>query len=180
MVLIPGDQVTLRAFEPSEADTVWRWRQDPAVCRWLENRHPESSAAFSDRFEAITRPSYERLDLAIETLDGHELVGLVGLRGAEPEIGDAELALYLGETGHWGRGLGTDATRTICRYGFDVMRLHKVWLSVFPQNVAARRVYEKVGFVEEGRLREGYLADGVRHDRVLMGLLADELRHADG
>jgi hypothetical protein len=34
VVLFMGARVALRAFEPSEADTVWRWHQDPAVVRW--------------------------------------------------------------------------------------------------------------------------------------------------
>ncbi len=176
MVMISGARVTLRAFEPADADVVWRWQQDPAVVRWLETGLPESLHRFRSRFEAISHNSYERLELAIETIEGQELVGLVALRGAKPEIGDAELAVYIGESGHWGRGLATDAVRTICRYGFETMRLHKVWLTVYPENESARRVYAKVGFVEEGRLREGYRSGGTWHDKIVMGLLAHELR----
>jgi len=40
------------------------------------------------------------------------------------------------------------------RYGFEDMCLHKVTLTVVTENHAARRVYVKVGFVEEGRLRQ--------------------------
>lgn len=176
MVQIAGSRVTLRAFEPSDVEVAWRWRHDPAVVRWLETGLPESFHQFQSRFDEVTRPRYERLDLAIEPLDSRTLVGLVGLRGATPEMGDAELAVYIGETDYWGRGLATDAVRTICRYGFDVMRLHKVWLSVFPQNESARHVYDKLGFVEEGRLREGYRAEGAWHDKLIMGLLSHELR----
>jgi RimJ/RimL family protein N-acetyltransferase len=176
MVQIMGARVVLRAFEQSEVDTLWRWQQDPAVVRWLETGHPESLHRFRSRFEANPHDSYERLDLAIETREEGELVGLVALRGAKPELGDAELAVYIGETGHWGRGLATDAVRTMCRYGFDTMRLHKIWLTVYPDNHGARRVYDKVGFVEEGRLREGYRSGGAWHDKVVMGLFAHELR----
>jgi RimJ/RimL family protein N-acetyltransferase len=46
---------------------------------------------------------------------------------------------------------------------------------VVAENVAARRVYAKVGFVEEGRSREAFRRDGKWHDMILMGLLEHEL-----
>jgi len=66
--------------------------------------------------------------------------------------------------------------RTICRYGFERMRLHKISLSVVTENLSAVHVYRKVGFVEEGRLRQVFRRDGRWYDMVTMGLFAEELR----
>jgi RimJ/RimL family protein N-acetyltransferase len=52
--------------------------------------------------------------------------------------------------------------------------LYKVWLTVHARNAAARRAYEKVGFVTEGLLRGEFLLGGERVDAYYMGLLADE------
>lgn len=64
--------------------------------------------------------------LGVGALSGEKLVGLVRLHGAEPETGCSELDVYLGEKDYWGRGYATDAVRTVCRYGFDTMRLHRI------------------------------------------------------
>lgn len=104
------------------------------------------------------------------------LIGLVRLHGAEPETGIADLDIYLGEREYWGRGFATDAVRTACRYGFHHMRLHKITLTVVTENEAAHHIYQKVGFVDEGRLRQAFRrADGWL-DKFTMGLLPDELR----
>jgi len=66
--------------------------------------------------------------------------------------------------------------RTICRYGFERMRLHKISLSVVTENLSAVHVYRKVGFVEEGRLRQVFRQEGQWIDKFTMGLLAGELR----
>ncbi|MFJ4770248.1 GNAT family N-acetyltransferase [Streptomyces uncialis] len=56
------------------------------------------------------------------------------------------------------------------------MRLRKITLPVVTEGLAARRVHEKVGFVEEGRLRQTLRRDGRWYDMFPMGLLAGELR----
>jgi len=86
------------------------------------------------------------------------------------------LTVYLGEKEYWGRGYATDAVRTMCRYGFDKMRLHKITLTVVTENRAAHHIYRKVGFVEEGRLRQVFRRDGQWYDMFTMGLLEGELR----
>jgi RimJ/RimL family protein N-acetyltransferase len=75
-----------------------------------------------------------------------------------------------------GRGYGTDAVRAVCRHGFEKMRLHKIMLTVVTENHAAHHVYQKVGFVDEGRLRQVFRHEGRWYDMYTMGLLEDELR----
>jgi RimJ/RimL family protein N-acetyltransferase len=112
----------------------------------------------------------------IEARSDGKLIGAVRLRDAQPETGCAELDIYLGEKEYWGQGYGTDAMRTVCRYGFDKMRLHKITLEVVTENHAAHHIYQKVGFTDEGRLREVFRRDGQWYDMFTMGLLEGELR----
>jgi RimJ/RimL family protein N-acetyltransferase len=55
------------------------------------------------------------------------------------------------------------------------MRVHGISLWVVPENTAARRVYEKLGFVEEGRKREAFRREGKWYDMLLMSVLEGEL-----
>jgi RimJ/RimL family protein N-acetyltransferase len=174
--MVVGERVALRALEPSDAEAMWRWRHDPEVMRWMNDDHPQSLVQVRARLETRPRNGYGDVLFGIEVQDGAQLIGLVRLRDADPQTGCAELDLYIGEKGHWGRGYATDAMRTVCRYGFDKMRLHKISLTVVTENRAARRVYEKVGFVEEGRLRQTFRRDGQWYDMFTMGLLEGELR----
>ncbi|WP_432064848.1 GNAT family N-acetyltransferase [Streptomyces sp. C10-9-1] len=173
-----GKLVRLRAMGPEDADALWRWNHDPEVMRWMDDTYPATRAQVERRLADRPRNTYADVLLGIETLAEGRLVGLVALHGAEPEKGIAELDVYLGEKDCWGRGLATEAMRTACRYGFEEMRLHKIELTVVPENRAALGVYRKVGFVEEGRRRQSFRRDGVWHDMIAMGLLADELVRA--
>jgi RimJ/RimL family protein N-acetyltransferase len=171
-----GDLVRLRAMGPADAETLWRWNHDPEVMRWMDNTYAQTVEQVRNRLTERPRNTYGDLLLGIEALTDSTLIGLVTLHDADPETGIATLDIYLGEKAYWGGGYATDAMRTVCRYGFEDMRLHKVTLTVVTENHAARRVYDKVGFVEEGRLRQVFRRDGKWYDMFTMGLLADELR----
>ncbi len=170
-----GDRVRLRALGQSDAERLWRWHNDPEVMKWMHAPYPSSLDEIEK--ELTTRPANTRASLTLMIEDEHGVtVGIVALRGAEPESGCAVLDIYLGETKSWGRGLATDAMRTVCRYAFDKMNLHRVELCVADGNDAARRLYEKVGFVIEGRRRQVSYREGAWCDEWLMSLLRGELR----
>jgi RimJ/RimL family protein N-acetyltransferase len=63
----------------------------------------------------------------------------------------------------------------VCRWAFTAVPLERVELCHAVENVASGRVAEKAGFTLEGRLRRSYrYGDGVRHDELLWGRLADD------
>ena len=173
--MVLGELVALRPLEPSEAEVLWRWNHDPDVMYWMQDGYAQPPAKVRKRLEERPDNAYGDVLFGIEVLAGTELIGLVRLRDAEPETGCAELDIYLGEKEHWGHGYATDAMRTVCRYGFDKMRLHKISLTVVTENHAAHHLCKKLGFVEEGRLRQVFRRDGRWYDMFTMGLLEGEL-----
>jgi RimJ/RimL family protein N-acetyltransferase len=174
--MVLGYLVKLRPMEPADADALWRWNHDPDVMRWMDDDYAQPLAQVRQRFAERPRNSYSDVLYGIEALLDGRLIGLVRLHGAEPETACAEFDIYLGEKEYWGRGYATDAVRTMCRYGFDKMGLHKITLTVVTENRAAHHIYRKVGFVEEGRLRQVFRRDGQWYDMFTMGLLEGELR----
>ncbi|TDP90481.1 GNAT family N-acetyltransferase [Labedaea rhizosphaerae] len=172
----PGKLVRLRPLEPEDTETIWRWHNDDDVTRWLDADYDESLAQLRKRTEDRVRNSYAKAVFGVETLAEGKLIGITALRDATPEVGRAELDVYLGQKDFWNGGYGTDALRTLCAYGFDVMRLHLIALWVVAENEGARACYRKVGFQEDGRHRECFRArDGRYHDMILMSLLEGDL-----
>jgi RimJ/RimL family protein N-acetyltransferase len=119
----------------------------------------------------------DRLDLAVVERATGSVVGEVVLN--EWDAGNESCGFRIGLVpGAHGRGLGTEAARLIVGHGFEQLGLHRISLEVYAFNPRARRVYEKVGFVSEGVLRDALLWDGERVDAVVMSILAPEwFRH---
>ncbi|MEU7894711.1 GNAT family protein [Nonomuraea sp. NPDC049152] len=175
--MLTGERVRLRALEPADSEAMWRWYHDPEVGRWMDGTPPISLAQSMEKGENRPRNTFEEMLLGIETLAEEKLIGYVALGETDFVHGEAILqSIAIGDRGHWGGGYATDALRVICRYAFEEIGLHRVMLWVVADNAAAVRVYEKVGFVEEGRRREAFRSRGKRHDFLMMGLLENELR----
>ena len=169
-----GPLVRLRVMVPGDAAAQDRWFRDAEVTRYLGLRYPLSLTAIEARLHGAEAASFANPRFSVERRDTGELVGYVALRDVTPESRNGELDLVVGERSAWGLGIGTDATKTMCRYGFDVLGLHRVHLWVFTENAAAVRAYEKAGFVAEGVARHRFYKHGRWHDCLLMGLLAEE------
>lgn len=75
-----------------------------------------------------------------------------------------------------GHGLAQAGMRAGIEYGFNVLNLHKIYLYVDVENAAAVHIYKKIGFVEEGCLKDHFFAEGQYHDSYMMGLFADDFR----
>ena len=114
----------------------------------------------------------KRADLTFE--DNGEIVAFGGLTAINREVNKAELYIFVNPIAQKG-GLGTTATMLLCKYGFEELGLNKIYLETNEDNSAARRVYEKCGFVLEGTHREEYRTpDGVVLSRMYYGLLKCE------
>ena len=95
-------------------------------------------------------------------------------KGSQPRrIGTAGLAIYLHQDYH-GVGLGTEMTGLLLEAA-EEHGVHKVNLDTVAENEAAIRLFEKMGFEVEGRIRDSYRgADGGYHDIIAMGKILQE------
>jgi len=171
---LEGKLVRLRAREPEDEPYYHRWINDPEVSRYLAARYPFSHA--QEREFIATPPGYSHFVAAVVTLAEGRLIGDVELRHVQPENRSAELGIMIGEREYRGRGYGTDTMRTLCRFAFEQMNLHRIELFVFADHQQAISVYERVGFRVEGRRRDAIYKHGRYHDMLVMGLLEGELR----
>jgi diamine N-acetyltransferase len=98
-----------------------------------------------------------------------ERVGLVELVEIDLIHRRAEFQIIVAPR-HQGRGYASAATRLAIEYAFLTLNLHKLYLIVDVDNAPARTVYRKLGFVEEGLLRQEFFVNGEYRDVVRMAL----------
>ena len=91
--------------------------------------------------------------------------------------GAAELTLAIGEPSCRGRGYGTETVRLTLTFAFDHLGLHNIMLRYCAFNLAGQRAYEKAGFTEFARIRDGFTMGGRRWDIVLMEAVTSSPLH---
>jgi RimJ/RimL family protein N-acetyltransferase len=90
-----------------------------------------------------------------------------------PRAGWFEYGITIG-TDHRRKGYAAEAVVMLLRFMFAERRYHKCQARIFAHNETSLALQRRLGFNEEGRLRDQAFFAGRHHDVVMMGLLADE------
>jgi len=169
-----GKLAYLSYLSKDHLPTYARWFRDYEVQRLLgQTALPITDEAEAAWFEHAVNASNE-YHHPIHIIENDKLIGLCSLLNVDTRSRNAEYGISIGDKDSWNKGYGTDATSIMLRIAFDELNLHRVFLRVYDFNERAIRVYEKLGFVKEGVLRQHVFRDGKYHDVILMGLLRDE------
>ena len=134
---------------------------------------PGSPYAPADPAEERRGPAPDAAEFSIVELATGELAGQVALWGIDEHNRMGHVGVEL-RPGFRGRGLGADAVRVVCRYGFALRGLHRLQLETLTDNHAMIAVAEKLGFTREGATRGSSWMNGRFMDDVIFGLLAEE------
>jgi len=133
---------------------------------------PNNIDRMKDYFQASKKNDI--LLLAIIYKNNNKHIGNITLRKFDWINRNAEFAIIIGESDYHGMGIGTEATQLILDYGFSKYNLHMIYLDVHSKNKGAIKVYKKVGFKIDGKIRHRYLRNGVYEDNLIMTLLRRE------
>jgi RimJ/RimL family protein N-acetyltransferase len=110
---------------------------------------------------------------SVVQLDSGELAGEALLWGIDRHNRTAHVGISL-RPAFRGHGLGTDAVRVLCRYGFAILGLHRLQAETLAGNSAMIAVATRAGFIQEGSLRGSAWVNGQFADEIILGLLAAE------
>ena len=158
----------LRSLTEADVPRIVELGADPEVARWWPGLTPEhvlQKARAVDEAVAV-----------FAILAEGAVAGMIQYHEEEhPEYRHAGMDLFLG-VAYQGRGLGTDAVRTLARHLVHDRDHERLTIDPAAHNERAIRCYEKVGFRRVGTMREYWVdPEGVRRDGVLLDLLAREL-----
>lgn len=168
-VFLDGEVVDLRTIEHEDVEFMQQLVNDPAVRHSVQNVDPISEQQETEWVDSLSDADGWHFLVC----DGETRVGIIGLNEYDDVWGVAE-AGYMIAPEHWDSGYATDALTQLCEYGFAERRLNKVVAKAYETNRASQRVLEKVGFAEEGRLRNEAFVEGEYLDLYRYGLLASE------
>lgn len=179
-VFLRGDRVSLHTIEEADLDLLNENVNDPRVRRPLTSAQPTTmreTEAFHE--DVVADDDGVNLLVCVDGEGGEpEAVGDVALFDIGERTRDAEIAISI-HPDHWGEGYGTEASELLVEYAFDERNLNRVQARVIATNDASRRIFEKLGFEQEGRLRENQFLDGEYVDTIYFGLLESEYRAAE-
>lgn len=164
-------RITIRKFEKSDIPKKVEWINNPANNRFLHYNIPLSIEG-TERWFDSHQGETTRYDAVIEA-DGVP-VGTIGLLSIDRKNSKAEYYIAMGETFYKGKGVAKEASRLILSYGFEELGLNRIYLFTEVDNIAAQKLFERVGFKREGILKQDVYSHGAFADRIAYGILKED------
>ena len=176
---ICGIRLMLRPLLPDDVDEVYvGWLNDPEVVRFIEARHSPHTIASVNDYVTTCHTSQDTHLLGIFEQTGGLHVGNIKIGPVNMLHLCASIGLIIGEKKRWRLGYATEAISLASRYAFCDLKLHKLTAGIVRGNEASLQAFRKNRFVEEGIRRKQNLLDGVWHDEIILGLLAEDMAYA--
>ena len=177
-VMIKGEKVTLRTADIKDLEACYYWEyeeESQEAAKWNAPFSPPNNTTKADfveewhGFELF--PGVSGL-LIIET--NGELIGEVDADWVDKHTNWLEIGIIIYKSKYWGGGYGTEAFGLFVDYLFKNTPLHRLGLSTWSGNIRMVKAAQKLGFKEEGRIRQARCLNGEYYDAIKMGILRSE------
>jgi UDP-4-amino-4,6-dideoxy-N-acetyl-beta-L-altrosamine N-acetyltransferase len=164
----------LRLLTEADLPLLLSWRNDPAINRYMFNQRPIQLAEHLQWFCRV------RQDPAYILLIYEESSGPLGHVNfiRKPDSAIAEWGFYVAP--HAPKGIGSSMCTTALKLAFLEINLHKVSAQILGYNERSLRLHKKLGFQQEGVLRDQHYDGNHYHDTHCFGLLEREWRKQSG
>lgn len=172
------DRLRLRRFHIKDADRVKDLASDRELAVSTLLPHPYKDG-MAERWIMSQFEDYKNgrmVNFAIELIRENILIGSIGLELTAAHR-HGQLGYWVGVP-YWNEGYCTEAGRAVVAYGFEELKLNRIWAPHFKSNPASGRVLEKVGMQYEGCQRQQYLRFGQYEDVNLYGMLRSAHRQS--
>lgn len=165
-------QVVLTDLKESDKEPMFEWINNKELVEFNSFFKPVTWENHLKWFVSIV----QRNDLKIFGIrnKSDELIGSCQLLNINSLSQSAELQIRLGNLSILGKGFGSQAVALLLKYGFEKLKLNRIYLHVFENNIRAIKSYEKNGFITEGILRQAAFVNDKFVNVKIMSILKNE------
>jgi RimJ/RimL family protein N-acetyltransferase len=146
MIKIETDRILLREFGMEDADAVFEFSSDLEVQKYTGDVTLETVEEAKDIIKNVWFSDYKKYGYgrwAVVYKPENKVIGFAGLKYL-PELNETDIG-YRFLPKYWGKGIATEVSREIIKYGFEILKLDRIIGITMPKNIASYKVLEKIG-----------------------------------
>ena len=157
------------------SQTYVNWMNDPEVNRYLESGGDYSLTKLKDYLEQVEKEAI--LFWAIVLKDSGKHIGNIKIDPVSHRNRTGEYGILVGDRSEWGKGYAKEASKAIMDFCFSGdLNLRKITLGFVIDNIGAHRLYQDLGFVQEGLLKKHAIHGGKWCDIMRMAAFNPNLK----
>ena len=155
-MILTTRRLLLREFEENDWQAIFNYQVDPLYLRYNPwyYRTEEDVRQFVQRFMIWSQERPRRkFQFAFVLQAEQRVIGNGGIRMNMAQSWESDLGYEL-DSRYWHQGYATEAAQALLRFGFEELRLHRIWAHCVAENTGSAHVLEKIGMRREGWFRE--------------------------
>ena len=173
--VLESERLLFRLLVAEDAEDMYEYSREERLTRYLL-WDPHPSRAYTVRYLEHVKNAYRDqrfFDFALVEKASGKMIGTCGLTTVDCENQACEIGYVLAPK-YWGRGLGSEAVRTILSFAFLTLSFHRAEARFMEDNLASRRVAEKNGMRVEGFYRDRLFVKGAYQTVGIAAILCEE------
>ncbi|MBH1939406.1 GNAT family N-acetyltransferase [Mobilitalea sibirica] len=170
-MIMYGSKVYLRAIELSDKEILKGFMNDSEIEYCLGGWSFPISDYHQEEWIMSLKPSEHTLRCMIVEKEEEITIGTVVLTNIDYKNGTAEIHIKI-KKDFCGKGYGTDTVKTLTAYAFQELRLQCIYAFINAYNRASQKLFERMGFLREGVLRNRIYKKGSYHDLYVYSILS--------
>ncbi len=168
-----GQKIYLRSAEPGDEIVIAESENHPDARENLYYTLPSSTEIHQSRLKQKLN-DHSTIFFTICTIKPDIPIGCTAFVRIDWIGKMATFYIAIAAKENWSKGYGTEATKLMIDYAFNTLNMNRIQLHVSVENERAVKVYEKTGFVQEGRLRQAMFFNNHFIDFFLMAIIKDD------
>lgn len=159
-----------------DQQAVHEYSSDPEVTRymnWGPNNEQDTINFIQKSIASKSEQPRTDFTFAVILKSENKLIGSCGIYMSNSDQREGFIG-YIFSRSFWGEGYATETAAALIKFGFNVLKLHRIFSTCDPQNLVSAHVLEKVGMQKEGCLRQNYWIRGKWRDSLLFAVLENE------
>ncbi len=174
--VLRGAHVVLRPIVSDDLETLRQWRNQPRFRQYFREYRDITPAMQQNWYKEVVLPATRAHMFAITARKSAALLGACGLCYLDRRNNSADFSIYIGADDLYiDEVLAPDAGRLLLDYGFNMLKLNRVWAEIYAIDMPKQGLLPALGFAAEGRHREAHRLENGRYtDCLFYGLLRAE------
>lgn len=170
-----GNLVYLRILEKSDLEKTTRWINSDYISDIMGYLPVKSIEQQYGWYESLKNDA-NRYIFAICLNDDGRHIGNIGLGNIDHINRHAMFSIFIADKMDQGKGYGTQAAQLLLKFAFNRLNMNKIYLRTSQRFNGAIIMYERLGFVKEGVMRQHYYTDGKYEDKIMYSILKNEFK----
>jgi diamine N-acetyltransferase len=179
---LTGELIQLRALEPHDLESLYKWENDPTIWSVSGTLAPFSKFTLEEYLQTVHQDIYTTkqlrlmldlnyIDETTDELEGRRSIGCIDLFEFDPKNKKVGIGILIANRNDRGKGYATEALHLCTEYAFNVLDVHQVYANVRVDNESSLALFKKLNFEVTGLKQDWIYDHGRFYDEYTMQLI---------